>query len=176
MSRIEIQYYTTQFGELILGTYENQLCLCDWRYRKMRAAVDERIKKGLDADFVEADNSILQATRIQLRDYFEFKRKKFDIPLLLVGTDFQKKVWQELTRISYGKTLSYLKLAEKVGNKDMVRAVAAANGANAISIIIPCHRVIGSSGELTGYAGGLKTKERLLSLEQNQTQQKMQLI
>jgi methylated-DNA-[protein]-cysteine S-methyltransferase len=173
---IEIQYYSTTYGELVLGTFDNQLCLCDWRYRKMRNAVDERLLNGLNTEFVEKDNTTLQNTKQQLEEYFLFKRKQFEIPLLTIGTDFQKKVWSELLNIDYGKTLSYLNLAEKLGNKEAVRAVAAANGANAISIIIPCHRIIGSNGELTGYAGGLRAKEKLLSLEQNQTQQKMEFI
>jgi methylated-DNA-[protein]-cysteine S-methyltransferase len=173
---IEIQYYSTTYGELVLGTYENQLCLCDWRYRKMRNSLDERLLNGLNAEFIEQDNTVLQNTKYQLEEYFLFKRKRFEIPLLTIGTDFQKKVWNELLNIDYGKTVSYLNLAEKLGNKEAVRAVAAANGANAISIIIPCHRVIGSNGELTGYAGGLRAKEKLLSLEQNQTQQKMEFI
>ena len=176
LSQIELQYFSSPYGELVLGTYQNQLCLCDWRYRKMRNAVDERIKNGLKAKFIEKDNAILQETKNQLTDYFSSKRKKFNIPLLTIGTEFQKKVWNELLNIQYGKTLSYLNLAEKISNKEAVRAVASANGANAISIIIPCHRVIGSNGELTGYAGGIGAKEKLLALEANQIQQRMEFI
>jgi methylated-DNA-[protein]-cysteine S-methyltransferase len=165
MNQIQIQYYNTPYGELILGSYKNKLCLCDWRYRKMRAAIDFRITKGLEAEFVEKESKIIKKCIQQLEEYFAGERMDFDIPLLMLGTDFQQKVWNELKKISYGQTSTYLGLAEKIGDKNAVRAVANANGANAISIIIPCHRIIGSKGELTGYAGGLKCKEKLLKLE-----------
>jgi len=165
MNQIQIQYYNTPYGELILGSFKNKLCLCDWRFRKMRAAIDVRITKGLDAEFVEKESKTITNCIQQLEEYFAGERMEFDIPLLMVGTDFQQKVWNELKKISYGHTSTYLKLAEKAGDKNAVRAVANANGANAISIIIPCHRIIGSKGELTGYAGGLKCKEKLLKLE-----------
>ncbi len=167
MSKIEIQYHKTPYGELVLGTFDKKLCLCDWRYRKMRTAIDDRITKNLAADLVEKDNEVLKETRQQLQEYFSGERKQFDLLLLMVGTDFQKRVWNELVKVTYGETSSYLNLAEKIGNKNAVRAVASANGANAISIIVPCHRVIGSNGELVGYAGGLRAKGKLLELEQN---------
>jgi O-6-methylguanine DNA methyltransferase len=101
----------------------------------------------------------------QLREYFSRQRKEFDLPLELLGTEFQKKVWNELTKIPYGETISYGELAEWVGDKNKMRAVAAANGANPIPVIIPCHRVIGADGSLTGYSGGLDVKQKLLELE-----------
>lgn len=167
MSQINIQYYKTAYGELILGAYNEQLCICDWRYRESRKTVDNRLIKGLKASFIEEDKKILQETKQQLSEYFNAKRKKFDIPLLMVGTDFQKSVWKALIQVSFGTTSSYLQLAETLGNKKAIRAVANVNGANAISILIPCHRIIGSNGKLVGYAGGLEAKEKLLNLEQN---------
>jgi O-6-methylguanine DNA methyltransferase len=101
----------------------------------------------------------------QLKEYFNRKRKEFDLPLEIIGTDFQKKVWDELTKIQYGDTISYGELANRMGDKSLMRAVAGANGANPIPIIIPCHRVIGSDGSLTGYGGGLDVKKKLLELE-----------
>jgi len=101
----------------------------------------------------------------QLKEYFSRQRKEFDLRLEMLGTDFQKKVWNELTKISYGETISYGELANKIGDKNLMRAVAAANGANPIPIIIPCHRVIGADGSLTGYGGGLDVKQKLLELE-----------
>jgi methylated-DNA-[protein]-cysteine S-methyltransferase len=98
-------------------------------------------------------------------EYFSSKRKTFDIPLLLIGTDFQENVWNELIKIPFGKTSSYLELSRKLGNVLAIRAVASANGANAISIIIPCHHIIGSDGKLIGDAGGLAAKKKLLELE-----------
>jgi methylated-DNA-[protein]-cysteine S-methyltransferase len=104
----------------------------------------------------------------QLRAYFAAERKDFDLPLLLEGTDFQLRVWRSLRAIPYGKTISYLQLAEKIGNPKAVRAVGLANGANPIPIIVPCHRVIGSDGSLTGFGGGLPAKQKLLALESSQ--------
>jgi methylated-DNA-[protein]-cysteine S-methyltransferase len=101
----------------------------------------------------------------QLREYFNRDRKDFNLSLEIVGTDFQRKVWNELTKIPYGETISYGELANRIGDKNLMRAVAAANGANPIPIIIPCHRVIGADGSLTGYGGGLEVKQKLLELE-----------
>jgi len=167
MNQINIQYHKTQYAEFILGSFENQLCLLDFRYRKMRTTVDNRLKKGFDASYVEEDNTILQETRKQIDEYFKMERKEFDLPLITVGTDFQKSVWTALLKVPYGKTASYLELAKDINYKKAVRAVASANGANAIALIIPCHRIIGSNGSLTGYGGGLEMKRKLLELEQN---------
>ena len=167
MNKINIQYFKTNYGEFILGSYDENLCMVDFRYRKMRKTVDDRIKKGLNAEFIERDDEILQKTRVQLDEYFNLERKEFNVPILMVGTDFQKSVWKALLKVPYSTTSTYLQLAKDIGNEKAVRAVANANGANAIGIIIPCHRIIGSNGELTGYAGGLPLKKRLLELEQN---------
>ncbi len=168
MTDICIQYHKTKIGELILGSFEGKLCLLDFNYRKMRNAVDDRIKKGLNADFIEEDSEIIEKTRTELDEYFKENRREFDVPIRMVGTDFQKSVWKALLKVAYGTISTYLQLAKDINNEKAVRAVAGANGANAIAIIIPCHRIIGSSGELVGYAGGLPTKKRLLTLEQKQ--------
>ena len=168
MTDICIQYHKTKIGELILGSFEGKLCLLDFNYRKMRNAVDDRIKKGLNADFIEEDSEIIEKTRTELDEYFKENRREFDVPIQMVGTDFQKSVWNALLKVAYGTTSTYLQLAKDINNGKAVRAVAGANGANAIAIIIPCHRIIGSSGELVGYAGGLPTKRRLLTLEKKQ--------
>lgn len=168
MDQISRQYYKTSYGELVLGSFNGKLCLCDWRYRKMRSTVDNRLQKGLQAEFVDLDNEVLKTAREQLEEYFSHKRTVFDMPLLMVGTEFQQCVWHALMQIPYGTSASYLELAERINNKKAVRAVASANGANALSIFIPCHRIIGSNGELVGYAGGLPAKKKLLQLEQTQ--------
>ena len=168
MTSICIQYHKTKIGELVLGSFESKLCLLDFNYRKMRKAVDDRLKKGLNADFIEEDSEIIEKTRTELDEYFQENRQEFDVPIQMVGTDFQKSVWNALLKVAYGTTSSYLQLAKYINNEKAVRAVAGANGANAIAIIIPCHRIIGSNGELVGYAGGLPTKKRLLTLEQKQ--------
>lgn len=164
-SKIKIHYFKTPIGELILGSYNEKLCLADWRYRKMRSAIDNRLQKGLQANFIEETSDIIEQTKIQLNEYFNAKRTEFNIDLLFVGTDFQKTVWKALIQIPFGETNSYLKLSKSLNNEKAIRAVAAANGANAISILVPCHRIIGSSGKLVGYAGGLPAKKKLLQLE-----------
>ena len=166
MNKILIQKYKSPFGELIIGSFENQLCLCDWHHRKMRGNIDDRIKKALNAEYIEKNTPLIQFTIEQLSEYFNKKRKDFDIPLLFAGTEFQKRVWAELLKIPFGKTETYLGLSQRLGNEKAIRAVAATNGANAISIIVPCHRIIGSNGDLVGYAGGLSSKKKLLVLEE----------
>jgi len=168
MNHIHIQYHKTNIGEFIMGAYEGELCLLDFRYRKMRLRVDQRLQKGLMAEYIEQDDSILCETRKQLDEYLAGNRTAFTLPLCTVGSEFQKSVWQALLNVPYGTTSSYLQLAKNINNPKAVRAVANANGANAISIIIPCHRIIGSNGELVGYAGSLPVKKRLLTLENNQ--------
>ena len=165
MKSIHFQYYPSPFGELILGSFEDKLCLCDWRYRKGRRAIDSRLQNGLKALMIEKNSAVLTKTKEQLNEYFNGKRQTFDIPVLTVGTDFQKSVWQALIDVPFGNTSTYLKLAETINNKTAIRAVANANGANALSIIIPCHRIIGSNGKMVDYAGGLPAKQKLLSLE-----------
>lgn len=115
----------------------------------------------------QLNHPVLAETERQLEDYFKGKRRSFDLPLDFAGTDFQKSVWQALLRIPYGQTRSYGDIANELGNAKAMRAVGAANGRNPISIVAPCHRVIGASGKLTGFAGGLETKEFLLRLESN---------
>jgi methylated-DNA-[protein]-cysteine S-methyltransferase len=111
-------------------------------------------------------NAVLERTRIQLEEYFTGTRREFDLPLEPRGTEFQRRVWQRLTRIGYGDTTTYGALAAELGNPKGSRAVGLANGSNPIPIVIPCHRVIGADGSLTGYGGGLHRKQALLDLEQ----------
>jgi methylated-DNA-[protein]-cysteine S-methyltransferase len=165
MNKVSIQYLVTPFGQMILGSFGDHLCMCDWKYRKTRTSIDRRILEGLDAGFEQEETGTIRLAIHQLNEYFSGKRTVFDLPLLPVGTPFQKRVWEELLRIPFGKTETYLGLAVRIGKEKSVRAVAAANGANAISIFIPCHRVVGRNGELTGYAGGKDVKRKLLQLE-----------
>ncbi|MXV38540.1 methylated-DNA--[protein]-cysteine S-methyltransferase [Flavobacteriaceae bacterium Ap0902] len=118
----------------------------------------------------ESENEHIRLAKKQLQDYFEGKRQKFDIPLDMRGTEFQISVWESLLEIPFGKTISYLEQAKSIGNPKAVRAVANANGRNPISIIVPCHRVIGANGQLTGYAGGINRKKFLINLENPMTE------
>ncbi len=123
----------------------------------------------------ENSNKVLEQCKQQLNEYFAGERKEFDINISQEGTEFQQKVWSELYKIPHGKTVSYNYIAERVGGKNMMRAVGSANGKNQISIIVPCHRVIGSDGSLTGYAGGMWRKEWLLKQEDKYSNEERQL-
>lgn len=164
---IQIQRYHSPCGDLMLGSFEDKLCLCDWAVERHRDIVDRRLRKLLKADYEESTSEVIQEAVRQLDEYFNGKRTMFEVPLLFVGTEFQKSVWRKLLEIPYGSTVSYGELAGQLNVPKAVRAVAAANGANAISIFAPCHRVIGSNQALVGYAGGLSAKKRLLDLELN---------
>ncbi len=164
-NKINVAYYKTKIGELIIGSYDDKLCILDFRYRKMRTSVDNRIKKLLKADFIDREDEIIIKTKQQIDEYLEGKRQEFNIPILLLGTDFQKQVWNELLKVKYGETSTYLDIAKRIENPKAVRAAASANGANAIALVVPCHRIIESNGEFGGYGGGISVKKRLLNLE-----------
>jgi len=166
MAYITTRLYPSPYGNLVLGSFDNKLCLCNWQNKKNKVAVNNRLLRHLNAEFIEGDSPVLMQTISQLDDYFSNKRTTFELPLLMAGTDFQEQVWQTLLKVPFGQTLSYQQLAQNIAHKKAVRAVANANAANAISIIIPCHRIIGINGKLVGYAGGLAAKQGLLELEQ----------
>lgn len=125
----------------------------------------ERMLMRLLPAAADPEGAALEALRQQLLEYFAGRRRTFDFPLELQGTPFQRRVWAELQRIPFGRTFSYLDLARRLGDPKLTRAVGTANGANPVSILVPCHRVIGRDGTLTGYAGGLERKRELLALE-----------
>ena len=162
---ISLQHYDSPCGRLVLASFADRLCLCDWSDNPFAERNRRRIEKYLKATSKTETTSVLEETKRQLDEYFAGKRKAFDIQLCLVGTDFQHKVWNALRSIPYGSTKSYKDIAQCIGKPKAVRAVAGAIGANAISILIPCHRVIGSNHSLTGYAGGLEAKRGLLGME-----------
>lgn len=126
---------------------------------------DPRHPHARGPDWREGDNAVLVTTRRQLDAYFDGKRRRFDLPLAPRGTPFQAQVWNTLATIPYGETISYAQLATRVGRPTAMRAVGAANGRNPLPIVLPCHRVIGADGSLTGFGGGLLTKAFLLRLE-----------
>lgn len=162
---IKIKRYESPCGVLMLGSFGDKLCLCDWQVEKHRYHVDRRLKRLLRAEFEEGTSEVIGKAERQLDEFFAGQRREFDIPLLFVGTDFQKTVWNELLKIPFGQTISYGEMARRIGMPKAVRAVANANGANSMSIFVPCHRVIGSDRSLTGYGGGLDAKRMLLELE-----------
>ncbi|HEX3647112.1 MAG TPA: methylated-DNA--[protein]-cysteine S-methyltransferase [Pseudonocardiaceae bacterium] len=127
--------------------------------------MDQQRHRPVQETFGDPDAGQFGQVIEQLAEYFDGGRREFDVPLALHGTDFQRTVWQALRTIRYGETLSYGQLADRIGRPTASRAVGLANGKNPISIIVPCHRVIGSTGDLTGYGGGLDRKRQLLALE-----------
>ena len=145
-------------GELTLVADESGLAAILWEDDK-----PDRVRLGALTE--KADHPVLVETELQLGEYFAGERRTFDVPLSFAGTDFQKRVWAALLAIPFGETRSYGEIADQLGNPGASRAVGAANGRNPISIIAPCHRVVGSNGKLTGFAGGLEAKAFLLDLE-----------
>ena len=168
MQVISTQYYSSPCGELILASMGDELCLCEWSVMPCAERNLRRLKRYVKADFRIETAPVLAQTMRQLDEYFAGNGKTFSIPLHPVGTAFQLRVWRALLDIPYGETRSYLEIAREIGNPKGIRAVAQAIGANGINIIIPCHRVIGSNQSLTGFAGGLDNKKRLLELEKNE--------
>ena len=127
--------------------------------------MNKKSKELMEMRKISPENSLVIDVFKQLKEYFKRERKEFNLKLEIIGTEFQKRVWRELLNIPYGKTLTYNQLAINLGDKKVIRAAAAANGANPLPIVIPCHRVIGSDGNLVGYGGGLEVKQKLLELE-----------
>ena len=162
---LHVQYYDSPCGTLVLASIGEELCLCDWHGMPCAERNRRRLGRLLNATFVTASSPVLERTKQELDEYFAGKRRNFDLPLHPVGTDFQKKVWNVLLAIPYGETRSYKEMAQSVGKPKGVRAVAQAIGANGLSILIPCHRVIGSNHSLTGFAGGIDAKRKLLEME-----------
>jgi methylated-DNA-[protein]-cysteine S-methyltransferase len=159
MSQVYYWTFESPVGPLLLAGSKAGLLLVSFASGNRPRNVDPEWRPDTTA-FVE----VVQ----QLQSYFAGERKNFDLALILEGTDFQKRVWAALRKIPYGETISYKELAERIGSPKAVRAVGAANGANPIPIIIPCHRVIGNDGSLTGFGGGLPLKKQLLELESHQ--------
>lgn len=159
--QLSYQFLDSPVGQLKLVAHETALVAVLWENEN-----PNRVR--LAALVEDLQHPILLKTAQQLNEYFAGKRQQFDLPLDFEGTAFQQQVWQALLTIPFGETRSYKQIAEQIGNVKAVRAVGAANGKNPISIIAPCHRVIGSGGKLVGFAGGLDNKEILLKLEQQQ--------
>ena len=162
---IQITRILTPLGPMLAGAMKDKICLLEFIDRRMLETQLKRVKKIFGTELVPGNNPILEELNKQVEEYFKGERKKFSVPLSFDGTPFQIKVWNELLKIPYGTTVSYKAQAINIGNLKAVRAVGKANGDNRISIIIPCHRVIGSNGELVNYGGGIWRKLYLINLE-----------
>jgi AraC family transcriptional regulator of adaptative response/methylated-DNA-[protein]-cysteine methyltransferase len=162
---ITVTRILTPLGPMLAGTTDQGICLLEFTDRRMLETQIARLKKLLTAGFITGTHEYLELLEQQLHEYFTGKRRQFTISLALSGTEFQLQAWKYLQDIPYGETRSYRQQATAIHNTKATRAVARANGDNRIAIVIPCHRVIGSDGKLTGYGGGLWRKKYLLDLE-----------
>ncbi|WP_374425596.1 methylated-DNA--[protein]-cysteine S-methyltransferase [Paracoccus sp. (in: a-proteobacteria)] len=158
-------WFDTPLGEMICVAGENRLHLLEFVERKVLAAEMRRLSRAMRGRIGIGRTALTDRTEAGLAAYFAGTRAEFDLPLAPLGTGFQQKVWAELVRVPAGLRLSYGELAQRIGRPSAVRAVARANGANPIAVVIPCHRILGADGALTGYGGGLWRKRALLDHE-----------
>jgi AraC family transcriptional regulator of adaptative response/methylated-DNA-[protein]-cysteine methyltransferase len=162
---VEMASIDTPLGTMIAAATERGVCMLEYADSKHLEPELKQLSAAFGVQPAAGDNPHLDALKRQLEEYFAGTRRDFDVPLDTVGTPFQKKVWEALRTIPYGITVTYGEQAARIGRPRSVRAVANANGRNKISILLPCHRVIGSDGTLTGYGGGIERKRKLLELE-----------
>ena len=169
-NELTVAALATPLGEMLAVFGGKGLCLLEFVGQKQLEQEITAVQKALHGQFIFQENEQTQLLRQELDLYFQGRLKVFTTPLETIGTAFQQQVWDALLTIPYGETRSYKEQAQQLGNPKAIRAVAAANGQNKVSILIPCHRVIGSDGKLTGYAGGLNRKQSLLALERGEVQ------
>ena len=162
---VTLRRIPTPLGPMLAGAVDGSLCLLEFADRPMLETQLTRVAQQFTAALVNGNDPILSKVETQLGEYFAGRRRDFNLPLALGGSEFQRTVWEGLRAIPYGETRSYRDQARSIGRPEAVRAVARANGDNRIAIIVPCHRVVGSDGSLTGYGGGLWRKRYLLDLE-----------
>jgi AraC family transcriptional regulator of adaptative response/methylated-DNA-[protein]-cysteine methyltransferase len=165
----------TPLGEMVAGATDEGVCLLEFHDRKILQSEYKDLQKLLDTTLEEGENKHHKALKKQLKEYFDGKRKEFSVPLVIPGRPFQQSVWKELQKIPFGATRTYMEQAIALNSPESIRAVANANGMNRIAIIIPCHRVIGSDGHLTGYGGGLQRKKWLIDHEKKYSGQPVDL-
>lgn len=163
--RVDTAEIETPIGTMLAAATETHLVLFEFPHRRMIDTQLDRVRRVMRCDLAPGDSPVFALLRTELGEYFAGDRREFTVPLHAPGTPFQTRVWDALRRIPCGTTTTYGRLAETIGRPTAVRAVARANGDNRIAILIPCHRVIGSNGELVGYGGGMWRKKKLLELE-----------
>jgi len=167
--RVVVTMIDSPLGSLLAGTNDDGIALLEYTDRRMLEHNIQSLRRRFECGIVPGQHPLLEQLRSELKEYFEGQRREFTVPLAARGTPFQDRVWAELRRIPYGQTISYDELAARIGQPTAQRAVARANGMNYVCILIPCHRVIGKDGSLTGYGGGLWRKRLLLELEKKTT-------
>ena len=162
---ITYRYLESPLGPMIAGATDNGVCFLEWHDRGGVPRILERVRKRYRCDTVEGTNQHLDQLARELDEYFDGRRREFDVAIDIDGTQFERQVWSLLQEIPYGVTWSYGDMAKKLGKPGASRAVGRANGANYLAVVIPCHRVMETGGGLRGYGGGLWRKKRLLELE-----------
>lgn len=155
----------TDIGDILLGATAKGIVLLQFIDEGNEMELLERLQKTRGFSSLQDENKIIQQAKVELSEYFEGNRTTFEVALDSKGTPFQRRVWDTLQTIPYGTTISYQEQAKRLGNIKAVRAVGTANGRNPIAIIVPCHRVVGKNGTMTGYAGGVERKYKLISHE-----------
>jgi O-6-methylguanine DNA methyltransferase len=164
-NKIVFRDFKSPLGEMIAGATEKGVCFLEWHDRGGVEQIKQRVEKRYKMPLLEGNNKHLDQLKKELMDYFAGKLKKFKVAVDVTGTPFERKTWEELLLIPYGETRSYSQIASALGKTNARRAVGRANGANYLSIVIPCHRVIEANGNLRGYGGKLWRKKYLLELE-----------
>ncbi len=172
ISTLTIGHFSTPIGQMLSCASEKGICLLDFTDKKLLKTELKIIAKKYNTEILPGTHRYLDQLQVELAEYFAGTRKKFTVPVHTLGTDFQQSAWDRLRQIPYAETRSYKQQATAINKPKAVRAVAAANSHNRISIVIPCHRVIGSDGRLVGYAGGLHRKKWLLDFESSNVQSK----
>lgn len=162
---IQTTVIATPLGDMMAAALKDGICMCAFMNMFHIEAHLAKLKEKFDAEVISSENEYFYKLRIELQEYFKGTRKSFSLPLKLVGTPFQIRVWKELLQIPYGTTISYKTQATNINQPKAYRAVANANGQNMLNILIPCHRVISNDGKLSGYGAGVQKKEFLLGLE-----------
>ncbi|WP_312992457.1 methylated-DNA--[protein]-cysteine S-methyltransferase [Chryseobacterium flavum] len=165
METIYQKTISTPLGEMIACAVDQGICFLEFTDRKNIEKQFKSLSKALQSEIIKKEHKHFRQLETELGEYFEGKRKQFEVPVFTTGTEFQEKVWKLLREIPMGEIRTYKQQSEFLRNPKAIRAVGTANGINKIAILIPCHRVIGSNGELVGYAGGIWRKQKLLELE-----------
>ena len=171
---LSFTHLDTPAGKMVAAASDEELCLFDFEYRYTIKSIMARVEEFTGDRFSDGDHPLFAVLKTQIDEYFTGVRKAFNLPLHLAGTPFQVRVWKALLEIPYGETRTYEQQSQVLGDEKAIRAVASANGKNGIAIIVPCHRVIGKDGSLTGYGGGLPRKKMLLDLERKYSGQSQQ--
>ncbi len=171
---IALSHIDTPVGKMLMGATDAGICLFDFEYRKRIGPIMERVQQHVGEKFADGYHPLFDVLTTQVNEYFTGERKDFTVPLHLAGSPFQVSVWQALLQIPYGETRTYKQQSIFLGNEKAIRAVAGANGENGIAILVPCHRVVGTNGSLTGYGGGLQRKQWLLTHENKHSGKNMQ--